>query len=203
MYRPLRRPDGRRSAVGSIFRISIRKSRRDDATRRCKVRNCDSIYWNAVYLYLKLKRTKSDRDVFKVLKIKAKFSPSIELFGKNDVTKINLNFEFSTLRCLKKSIIFFHKEMIHVGESLWMLSMNWKTKKKCRKLQLTFLMQQEMHVILVYKTLQLFNFSSKLILIFIHAHSNANLRSRYLGYQKCLKFIFCVFLPFRGIPTVF
>ena len=84
-----------------------------------------------------------------------------------------------------------------------MLSMNWKTKKKCRKLQLTFLMQQEMHVILVYKTLQLFNFSSKHILIFIHAHSNANLRSRYLGYQKCFKFIFSVFLPFRGIPTVF
>ena len=207
MYRRRRRPLGRRSAVGSIFRISIRKSRRDDATRRCKVRNCDSIYWNAVYLYLKLKRTKSDRDVFKVLKIKAKFSPSIELFGKNDVTKINLSIglsqHFSSLRYLEKSIIFFHKEMIHVGESLWMLSMNWKTKKICCKLQPTLLLQHEMHVILVYITLQLFNFSSKNILIFIHAHSNANLRSRYLGYQKCLKFIFCVFLPFRGIPTNF
>ena len=166
MYRPRRRPLGRRSAVGSIFRISIRKSRRDDATtRRCKIRNCDSIYRNAVYLYLKLKRTKSDRDVFKVLKIKAKLLSSIELFGKNDVTKINLSIgllqHFSSLWYLEKSIVFFHKEMIHVGESLWMLSMNWKTKKKCRKLQPTLLLQQEMHVILVYKTLLLFNFFLK------------------------------------------
>ena len=83
-----------------------------------------------------------------------------------------------------------------------MLSMNWKTKKKCRKLQPTLLLQQEMHVILVYKTLQLFNFFLKKKKK-NHAHSNANLRCRYLGYQKCLKFIFCVFLPFRGIPTNF
>ena len=50
-----------------------------------------------------------------------------------------------------------------------------KRKKKCRKLQPTLLLQQKMHVILVNKTLQLFKFSSKNILIFIHAHSNARI----------------------------